>query len=82
MAWAGAQVEARMTSGRGMLRLRNFDMVPSMVFMPPLALLTWRSVEIVSGAKPWRMAGTAHLKSREPEPWPTSNKMPRSRALR
>ena len=38
---------------------------------------TWMSDEMVSGAQPCAIAGSATLKSKLPPPWPTSKITPR-----
>ena len=49
MTAAAFAVLALMTSGRGMPRFRNFDIVFRMSFMPPFWLWMCRSVLITSG---------------------------------
>ena len=43
----------------------------------PLTLPVCRSVEMESGMKPLRSAGTAVRNQKLPAPWPTSKMMPR-----
>lgn len=50
-----------------------------MSFMPAFMLPMWRSVEIESGRKPCRTAGTATRHAKLLPPWPTSKITPRSR---
>src|ERR1017187_1446309 len=47
---------------------RNLLITLSMSFMPVFMLPTWRSVEMESGKKPWRTAGTATRQAKLPPP--------------
>ena len=69
-----------MTSCNGIPKASIFDMVMFMVALGSRRLRRWRSVLMVSGGKPWAMAGTAMWKRKEALPWPKSKITPRSRA--
>jgi len=58
----------------------NLDMVMGIVALGSIRLDLCKSVLIVSGWKPWVIAGTAMRNQNEPLPCPVSNIMPRSRA--
>ena len=68
------------TLSRDMPMDRNLDIVVGMSIMAAFMLPACRSVEMESGGKPRRIAGTAFRNRKLPAPCPTSNRTPRSRA--